>query len=162
MKRFLEAGRIVNTHGIKGEVKIQPWADEPAFLCRFKQFYIDGKPVDVKSARVQKDCVLASLSGVSSIEAAELLRNRVVCIDREEVTLPDGEYFIQDIVGLTAINCDTGAVIGKVKEVMNLPGNDVYVIDCEPELLIPAVPEFINNTDIEGGTISVKVLEVIE
>lgn len=160
MKRYLEAGKIVNTHGIKGEVKIQPWANEPAFLCRFKKLYIAEKPYEVRSARVHKDCVIASLSGVSTVEDAEMLRNSVVFIDREDAALPEGKYFLQDIVGLTAVNDADGKIVGRVKEVIELPSNNVYVIDGAEEILIPAVPDYVISTDIESGIIRIKVPEV--
>ena len=81
---YLEAGRIVNTHGIRGELKIQPWCDTPEFLCRFRTLYIDGAPVRVTSARVHKGSVLVTLEGVSDIDAALAYKNKVVHIARAD------------------------------------------------------------------------------
>ena len=87
-ERYLETGKIVNTHGIAGEVKILPWADAPDFLLDFDTLYIDGKPVKLLAARVHKNCVLAKLEGVDDVNAAMRLRDKVVSIDREDVGAP--------------------------------------------------------------------------
>ena len=157
MKEFLEAGKIVNTHGIKGEVKIQPWTNEPRFLLDFGRFRINDREVKVRRARVQKDCVIASLSDIDDIEAAEALRGSIVYIYREDAKL-DGEYFVQDIVGLTAVDSVSGETLGTVTEVFRLPANDVYVIG-NSEMLVPAVPEFIAGVDMAGGKVMVIVHE---
>ena len=159
MKDFLEAGKIVNTHGIKGEVKIQPWANEPKFLCSFKRFIINGETVEVRKARVQKDCVIASLSGINDIDSAGALRGSLVMIYREDAKL-DGEYFVQDIIGLSAVDSVTGKVLGSVTDVIKLPANDVYVIgEGDGEMLVPAVPEFIAGVDVESGIVRIIVHE---
>ena len=93
-KKFLEAGEIVGTHGIHGEVKILPWADSPDFLLSFDTYYIKGTPRRVLSARVHKTCVLAKLEGVETPEQASLLRRQVICIDREVISLPEGSVYI--------------------------------------------------------------------
>ena len=73
-KRFIEAGQIVNTHGIRGEIKIQPWSDTPDFLCDFDTIYLDKKPYELLSARVHKSCLIASLKGVDDVNSAMLLK----------------------------------------------------------------------------------------
>ena len=88
--RYLEAGKIVNTHGIAGEVKILPWADDPAFLLDFDTLYIDGQPVSLLGARVHKNGVLAKLAGIHDINEAMKLKNKVVFIDREDAELEEG------------------------------------------------------------------------
>ena len=159
-KRYLEAGKIVNTHGVRGEVKIQPWADGPEFLKGFRKLYVDGKPFEVISAKVHKGCLIAMFAGIDNIDSANLLRNKVVHIDREDAKLPKGSYFLQDVIGLPAINDDTNETIGNVKEILNMPASDVYVIDNNgEEVLVPAVPEFIKSVDIEAGFIRIKLIE---
>ena len=158
-ERFLEAGRIVNTHGISGEVKIQPWADSPSFLTGFKYFYINGTPVNVLSARVHKDCVLAVLEGVDDISAAIKLKNKTIFIDREDTKLDEGRHFVADLIGLTALDAQTGAELGVISDVLTLPSNDVYVISGEREMLVPAVPEFIVESDLEEGYVRIHVIE---
>ena len=97
--KYLEAGKIVNTHGVRGEVKIEAWADTPEFLCGFDTVYIDGQAVDLRSARVHGNFVIASLDGVENINAAMALKGKIVCIDRSDVRLPAGRVFVADIIG---------------------------------------------------------------
>ena len=109
--RFLEAGQIVNTHGIQGEVKIVPWCDSPEFLCDFNTLYIDEKPVKVRSARIHKGNVLAFLEGVDDVNAAMRLKGKTVFIDRTGVELPDGRHFLADLMGLEVRDAETGEII---------------------------------------------------
>ena len=157
--RYLEAGKIVNTHGIRGEVKIQPWTDTPAFLAGFGVLYIDGEPVKVQSARVHKNSVIVALEGVADIDGAIRLKNKTVFIDRADAQLEEGCHFIADLLGLRVIDTDTGDELGVVADVLTLPSNDVYVITGAREILIPGVPEFILETRPEAGYIKVRLIE---
>lgn len=158
--RYLEAGKIVNTHGIAGEVKILPWADGPEFLLDFDTLYIDGQPVELKGARVHKNCVLAKLAGIDDINQAMKLRDKVVCIDREDVELEEGAFFLADLMGLEVREAETGKVLGTIHDVLTPPANNVYVIrGGEREYLIPAVPEFVLETNIDDGYLLVHLIE---
>jgi len=156
---LLEAGRIVNTHGIRGEVKIQPWADSPDFLTGFDRFFIDGIPVKVLSARVHKSCVIASFDNVSDIDAAIRLKNKVVSISRDDTQLGDGRHFVADLVGLRALDSKTGEDVGVLEDILSLPSNDVYIIRGAREMLVPAVPEFVEEINIDGGYIRLRFIE---
>ncbi len=159
-ERFLEAGKIVNTHGIAGEVKILPWADSPDFLLDFNTVYIDGRPVALLSARVHKNCVLARLEGVEDVNAAMRLRDKTVCIDREDVELEEGAFFLADIMGLEVRDADTGTFLGKIADILTPPASNVYVVKGgETEHMIPAVPEFIVETNVDEGFIRVRLIE---
>ena len=114
--QFLEAGQIVNTHGIQGEVKIVPWCDSPEFLCQFDVLYVDGKPIKVRSTRIHKGNVLAFLEGVDNVNAAMAMKGKTVFIDRTGVELPDGRHFIADLMGLEVIDAATDEKIGVVAE----------------------------------------------
>lgn len=157
--KFLEAGQIINTHGVGGEVKISPWCDSAAFLCDFDTFYIDGKPVSVLAARVHKGFLLAKLEAVSDLDAANRLRGKVVSIDRSGVSLPDGRFFIADLIGLEVRSAETGQILGTLTDVMDLPGNEVYHVKGQKEYLIPAVKSFIAETNLEAGYMLVNLLE---
>ena len=157
-KNFLEAGQVVNTHAIKGEVKILPWADSAEFLCAFKTLYIDEMPVKVLSARVHKGCVIALLEGVESINDAMRLKNKIVCIDRVDAKLPKGHFFISDLIGAKVLT-EEGQPLGELSEVLDLPAGNVYVVKGAREILIPAVAEFIKNVDLEAGIITVHLIE---
>ena len=118
-QQYLETGKVVGTHGIAGELRVQPWCDTPAFLPRFKTLYTDraGTAVSVLSARVHGNIVLLKLAGVTTIEQAERLRGAVLYIDRADVQLPAGGWFVQDLLGCVVYDADTGAVLGTLKEV---------------------------------------------
>ena len=156
--KYIEAGQIVNTHGIHGEVKIQPWVDSPEFLRKFKTLYIQNAPVKVRSARVHKGSVIASLEGVDDVNAAMALKNQTVYIDRADAHLPKGTFFLADILGARVVTED-GKELGRLDDVLDLPANRVYVVEGEQEYLIPAIPEFIRDTDIENGVITVHMIE---
>lgn len=161
--KFLEAGQIVNTHGIKGEVKIVPWCDTPEFLCGFDMLYIGEKPVEVEAIRVHKGNVLAKLAGIDDIDAAAALKNKTVSIDRSDVELPEGRHFIADLIGLEVRDADTGAVLGAIEDVLTLPANEVYVVKGgRTEYMIPAVDEFLAETNVDGGYIRVHMIEGME
>lgn len=158
--RFLEAGKIVNTHGIAGEVKIMPWADEPEFLLDFDTLYIDGQPLPVAAARVHKNSVLAKFQGINDINAAVKYREKVVCIDREDVQLEEGAFFLADLMGLEVRDADSGEVLGKIADVLTPPSSNVYVVrGGKREHMIPAVDEFIVETNVDEGYLRVRLIE---
>ena len=157
-KQLLEAGEIVSTHGIHGEVKILPWADAPDFLLQFETLYLNGKPFDVESSRVHKTCVLAKLRGVDTPEKAMLLRGQTVSVDREGLVLPDGAVFIADLIGCRVLD-DDGAEIGKIKDVLTMPSSDVYVIEGKKRYMIPAVKEFVREINVAEGYVRVHLIE---
>ena len=159
MPKLLEAGRIVNTHGIRGEVKIDPWCDTPRFLCDFDVFYIDGAPVRVLQARPHGTCVLAKLEGITDIDQAMHLRGRIISIDRDLVQLPEGQYFIADLLGLAVYDDRTGEQIGTLTEVLPQPASDVYVVQGARKYLIPAVPAFIAAVDLDNRAMRVHMME---
>ena len=161
-KKLLEAGKIVTVFGLKGEVKVQPWCDTPEFLCEFDTlYYKSGTPVNVERARVQKNIVIMKIEGTDSVEEAQKLRNRVLYIDREDVELDEGCYFIQDLIGLTVMESKDGKVYGKLSDVSQTGANDVYHIKAEDgkEYLIPAIPEVIDSIDLEGGIMKITALD---
>ena len=158
--QFLEAGEIVNTHGVRGEVKIMPWADSPEFLCQFDTFYMDGKPVKVLSARPHKTMVLSQLEGVDTVEKAMRLKGKVLSIDRTGVELPDGRHFLADLMGLTVLDNATGEELGTIEDILTPPAHEVYVVRGRgKEYMIPAVDAFLAETNVEGGYIRVNLIE---
>ena len=156
-EQLLEAGEVVRTHGVRGEVKIMPWADGPEFLLGFDVFYLDGAAFQVESARVHKTLVLAKLRGVDDVNAAQTLRGKTVKIDRSSLELEEGAVFIADLIGLPVFA--GGEEIGRVADVLTMPGNDVYVVRGEHEYMIPAVSEFLEAVDVEAGTVRVRLIE---
>ena len=157
-KQYIEAGRIVNTHGVAGEVKIEVWLDSPQFLKSFKRCFIDRREVKLLSARVHKGFLIAKLENVEDVNAAMALKGRTVFIDRADARLPKGAFFLQDIIGAAVVD-ESGSEIGKLVDVMETPASNVYVVKGEREHLIPAVPEFILSTDADNGIITVHLIE---
>ncbi len=157
-KRYLEAGQIVNTHGVRGEVRIQPWADEAAFLTRFRRFYMDGAEVKVRACRVHKDMCIAAMEGVEDVNAAMALKGKVLFIDREDAHLPAGTVFLQDVIGAKCVD-EAGQELGVVADVMPAPAADVLVVKGEREILIPDVPAFVLQKDADAGVVTVRLID---
>jgi len=158
-KSLIEAGRIVNTHGVQGEVKIEVWLDSPRFFTTFKRLVLDtGEELKVLSARAHKGFVIAKLEGAADVNAAMRLKGRNVSVRREDAALPRGAFFLQDIIGAKVVD-EAGNEIGKLAEVMETPASNIYVVRGEAEHLIPAVPEFIKKTDADAGVITVHLIE---
>lgn len=157
-KPFLEAGQIVGTHGVRGEVRVQPWCDSPEVFASLKTLYWDAagtQPVRVKS-RVHKNLALAKIEGVDTVQDAALLRGRILYLDRRDLDLGD-RYFIQDLVGLAVVDAESGTVYGELTDVSNNGANDIYHM-CTPdgkEILIPVIPDIIRQVDIDGGRIAI-------
>lgn len=154
---LLPTGQIVNTHGLRGHVKVMPWADDPADLLDFDRFFLDGKEYAVQSGSLQKNMVLLKLAGVDSIEDASRLRGKELCISRQDVELEDGTVFIADLIGASVLA--DGKEIGKITEVLTPPGNDVYVVEGEHSYLIPAVKEFVEEINTDAGYVRVRLIE---
>lgn len=162
-KKFLECGKIVTTHGLHGEVKVLPWCDGPEDLCRFATLYLDKgeTPLAVEKARAAKNMALVKFRGIDTPEAAQALRGKVLYLDRADDDLAEGQYYIQDLFGLTVEDADTGEVYGTVADVSETGANDVYHI-AFPDgrvQLIPAIPEVVLSVDVDGGKMLIRPLE---
>ena len=165
-KKFLEVGKIVSTHGLKGDVKVDPWCDDGEFLCEFEELYLDSagkEKIKVLSAKVHKNIVLMRLDGIDSIEKAELLRGKILFMDRDDVELPEGEHFIQDILGLGVFDVDTNRCYGKVTDVLKTGANDVYQVtsDDGKDYLIPVIDEVICEVDVDNNFMKIRPLKGI-
>ena len=155
---YIEAGRITNTHGVRGEVKIEVWLDSPADLQHYRRVFIDGQERKLLSARPQNRFAIAGLEGVDDVNAAMPLKGKTVMIAREDA--PPGGYFLQDLLDARVVRED-GTPVGVLTEILERPANNVYVVtDPEgKEILIPAVPAFILRADAEEGVVTVRLLE---
>ena len=153
--QFVEAGEIVTTHGIKGEVKVLPWIDSPEDLCEFERCRIDGKEVAIESCRVQKTCNLVKLAGIDTMEAAQAMRGKTIELYREDID--DEVIFAAELIGMNVF-CE-GEQIGKIRDVLDYPGNKVYVVKGHYEYMIPAVSAFILDTDMEKNEMQVRLIE---
>lgn len=158
-QQLIEAGRVANTHGVAGAVKIEVWLDSPDFMKHFGRLYIDRREVKMRPVGVQKNFLIAKLEGVEDVNAAMALKGKTVCINRADAKLPKGTFFLQDIIGAQVLNDEDGSLVGILTDVIETPASRIYVVKGAREHLIPAVPEFIMSTDPEAGMIRVKLIE---
>lgn len=164
-KPYLEAGQIVGTHGVRGELKIQPWCDSAQFLCKFSVLYLDAEgrsPLKVQKLRPHKNIVLGVFDGINSVEQANALRGKTVYIDRADAALSEGTWFVQDLIGCKVIDIDTGTEYGTLSEV--IPGahaNDIWTVTdaAGKDILVPAIPSVVLETDVESGVIRIRPLQ---
>lgn len=162
MKDFLEIGKIVNVHGLKGEVKIMPWCSYPEFLCEFDTLYLNkgAEALEITNARVFKNMVIAKFSGIDSVELANPLRNKVLYMDRNDVQLEDGCYFFQDLIGMQVYDADDNTLYGTIDDIIETGANDVYSIKSgEKNYLIPAIPDVIIETDLDNNKMLIRPLK---
>ena len=153
--QFIKAGEIVTTHGVKGEVKVLPWIDSPEDLCEFDRCRIDGKEYTMDTVRVQKSCNLVKLRGIDTMEAAQAMRGKVLELYREDID--DEVIFADELLNMEVFS--EGKNIGKIVDVLDYPGNMVYVVRGEHEYMIPAVKAFVLSTDLENNEMQVKLIE---
>ena len=152
-KRYIECGKIINTHGCHGGLKLESWCDSPEILASFERILIKKAGAyaefKVKKSAIFKQFVLFDLAGVADMDAALALKNTVVYADRDDFELEEGDYFIADIIGCDVIDADNGTVYGKLSEVVNRGASDIYVVKTEKgEAMIPAVDEFIDRVEV--------------
>ena len=154
---FIPVGRIVNAHGTRGEVRLQPDGLSPDFLTRFETFYLDGQPLRPTANHVHKSFVLLKLPGVDDMNTALSYKGKTLSIRRADAPLREGEYFDQDLLGLQVYDCETGELLGELQAVDPYPASKVYTVKGEREILIPAVKDaFIRSVDLDGGRMEVK------
>lgn len=156
LKEYLEAGKIVGTHGIKGEVRVDPWCDSPAFLAKFKTLYFaEGKEKIAVICRPHKNIVLMKIKGIETIEQAELLRGKILYINRKDVNLPKGKNFVQDLIGCKVVDIDNDAEYGIVADVFKTGANDVYTVKSPEgkDYLIPVIDSVVKEKNVEKGII---------
>lgn len=153
---FLECGKIINTHGFRGTVKLESRCDSPYILAELETlwFYELGeyRPRRVLHASVFRQFVLADIEGVDSEEKANALRNRIVYAAREDIPIEEGDCFIVDLIGLPVRHADSGEVIGTLVDVNTSGARDLYIVRTETgDHMVPAVPEFVVRMDVEDA-----------
>lgn len=162
-KQYLECGKILSTHGLAGELRVQPWCDSPQELAMLGRLYLDaGKtPLTVTGARAHKSMVLLKVKGIDTIDEAAALRGRVLYADRADMPLEEGQYFIQDLLGLEVVDADDGHIYGTLTDVTQTGANDVYHITFPDGAvrLIPAIGQVVISTDIAGRRMTIRPLE---
>lgn len=163
MKKLVEVGKIVNTHGIKGELKIQAWCDSPDMLLDIEKFYLEDEKTVLEpiSARIHKTNVLMFFKGADDFDHAEKLKNKVLLADKSYFKLEKNTFFIDDLIGLSVYDIDNEKLYGKIIDILQTGANDVYVIkdDFGKEYLIPAIKDCIIETDIKSQVMKIRPLK---
>ena len=155
-RNYLECGKIVNTHGVKGAVKLESWCNSPEELAELERVFISMpggmQEFKVIKASVFKQFVIAELEGICEIDIALGFKNKIIYAKREDFVLEEGDYFIADLIGLPVYDLDTNEEYGKIREVINRGASDIYVIDTpKGERMMPVVDEFVKKVDLEKG-----------
>jgi len=167
-EKYLECGKIVSTHGVRGTVRLECYCDSPQVLAKLKVMYAkekDGtfRPFRVKASSVQKNMVLCTYDGVSTLDEAIPLKGTVLYADRADFRLKKGDFFIADLIGLPVVDAESGESYGVLSEVLHPGTHDVYVVEEADgrTFMMPAVPEFVLRIETEGdgAGIFVKLIE---
>ena len=162
-KKYIECGKIINTHGCKGGLKVEPWCNSPSDFTALKRLFISTKngfdKYTVTKASIFKQFVILELKEVTDMDSALSLKNAILYAAREDFKLDDGEYFLSDIIGLKVLDHENGKVYGTVVDIINRGASDIYVVNTpNGERMIPAVEEFIVSVDVENGVL-VRVID---
>ena len=166
LKQYLEIGQIVSTHGIKGEVRVNPWCDTPEFMKKFKTLYFDAngnKAVKITACRPHGNVVIIKLDGVDTVEEAQKLRNKTLYMNRADAKLGKGDWFIQDLIGCTVYDADDNEkTYGKLTDVAETGANDIWFIENNgKEYIIPAIKDVVINVNVENESVFIRPLKGI-
>jgi 16S rRNA processing protein RimM len=160
MREFISIGQIINTHGLKGEIKIFPLTDDIRRFRKLNEVYIDKTINKIVWCKLQADKVILKIEGIDTIEEAQKLKDKYIEVKREDaVELSEGEYFIADIIGCTVYD-ENKIELGKVYDVIQTPSNDVYWVKGNTEILIPALKHIVISISTENKEIIIKPIEV--
>lgn len=162
MLEYLTIGKIVKTHGIKGELKVYPTTKDIGRYDRLEWVYLVYKErftrYDVEGVRYHKNMVILKLKDIDTRNEAEKLIGSLLKVDRDHaIELEEDEYFICDIIGIKVYHVD-GTYMGKVTDVISTGSNDVYVVsNVEEEVLIPAIKQYVKQIDVKKGMMVVEI-----
>lgn len=161
---FISVGEIVNTHGIKGEVKVISLSDYPERFKTGNQLIAEKNgrlsKLTIDQVRTQRNVLLIKFREIVDMDAALEMKGAVLKIDKEQLPqLPDGTYYIFDIIGL-AVSTEDGQPLGTVKDVIQTGSNDVFVVTGEAkEYMIPGLKEIVKLIDREKGIMIIRPLD---
>lgn len=157
--RYIECGKIINTHGCHGDVKVEPWTDTPRDLIDLGRVFI-GEGEEKKEMKILRGSVMQgrflmlSLEGVTDMNAADSLRNTILYAAREDFHLAEGQYFLSDAIGLPVLDTREGregTLLGTVIDISPNAASDIYTVRTPDgvDVLVPAIPVFV--TDVIPG-----------
>ncbi|MBE7045001.1 MAG: ribosome maturation factor RimM [Ruminococcaceae bacterium] len=165
---LIEVGKIINTHGLRGEVKVMPWTDTPDVFEDLERVFIKNrqgeKELTIRNIKYQKNNLIIKFAELERIEEAELLKNSILLADREDLgELPEGVYYITDLIGLCVVNEEENK-IGTLSDVLQTGANDVYVVKREgaKDFLIPVIDGVVLSVDLEAKKVTVRLMEGLD
>ncbi len=163
MKEYLEIGKVNNTHGLKGEVKLEMWCDGIDYIKQLEKLYLDDEgsgSLSIVSARPQKNIAIIKFAEINSIEEAEELKNRILFCNRNDAKIDEGSYYLADIIGCRVIDIETGREYGKIADIMNYGSSDIYdIVSGKKHYLIPAIDDVVKETDTEKQIVLIKAMK---
>ncbi len=165
-KDYIETGKFVGTHGVRGGLRVQPWCDSPDFLCQFKKLYLKNggeyQPIKIKTSKPHGNVVIMEVDGVNSMDDAEALRGKVLYIERKDLKLEAGQYLISDLIGSKVYDVDTENLLGEISDVSKTGANDVWHITrAGKEYLIPVIDDVVINVNIDENKVLIRPLKGI-
>ena len=162
-KRFLECAIIINTHGVRGNVKLESLCDSPEVLADLSRVFVKEynsyREIKVLHTSIFKSFVLADLEGINDMDTAAAMKGTTLYADRDDFELDEGDYFIADLIGLDVVDVNSGKKHGIIKDVINHGSSDIYVVKTDGgERMMPAVEEFVKKVDVDGGKVYVQTI----
>ena len=163
MKEYLEIGKVNNTHGLKGEVKLEMWCDGIEYIKQLKTVYLDdkgNKALNIVSVRPQKNIAIIKFAEINSIEEAQELKNKVLFCNRNDAKIDEDSYYLADIIGCRVVDIESGKEYGEIKDVMNYGSSDIYdVVSDKKHNLIPAIPDVVKEINTEKQIVLIKAMK---
>lgn len=153
---YLECGKIINTHGFRGAVKLESWCDHPRVLASLSTLWLQEKgsfaPLKVKKASVLGAFVVAELEGISDEDAANALRGQILFAAREDLPLAEGGFFLADVIGLPVKHATSGELLGTILSADTRGKDTIFTVKTPfGEALLPNVKEFVKRVDVEDA-----------
>ena len=164
-KQFLEIGKIVATQGLGGEVRVQYYCDSADVICSFDRLFLgkDKQELEVEKARPHKTLAVLKLGGIDNVDEAKTIVGKMLYMDRDDVELPEGVNFIQDLIGLEVKDAGNGRVYGKISDVLRTGANDVYEIkDADGKTyLAPVIDDVVKEINVNDGYVLIVPMKGI-
>ena len=158
----IRIGKITSPSGLKGEVRVYSYSGDPARFESLDRVFVDGKEMAIEGLRYQKNMIVLKLEGIDGIDQAERLRGKYIDMAEEDLPeLPEGEFYIRDLLGMKVVHADTGEELGFLKDVLTDRPQDIYVVGREggEDVLIPGVLAFVPDIDPVSRRIFVRPIE---
>ena len=163
MKQYLEIGKLVNTHGIKGELKLDLWCDDIDYVKQFETVYLDDKGIKLLTpvaVRPQKNMAIIKFAEITSIERAEEYKNKIIYGNRDDAVIDDDANYIADLIGCRVVDIETEQEYGTVMDVLNHGASDILELaDNGTKKYVPVIPDIVKEIDTDSEIIKIKYIQ---